>query len=66
MNKPNNYEPPIIPDKKGMAIRYMTSYKKNSMNINKLAKTETSWKFWMLCATLLMFPLGNGVMLTWP
>src|SRR6056300_110347 len=32
---------------------------KSSKNIEKLAKTETSWKFWMLCVILLMFPLGT-------
>ena len=26
---------------------------------SSLRKQETSWKFWMLCATLLMFPLGT-------
>src|SRR6056300_1347266 len=37
----------------------MTLFKKNSKNIEKLAKTATLWKFWTLCATLLMFPLGT-------
>src|SRR5210317_1834430 len=37
----------------------MTSFKKNSKNIEKLAKGATLWKFWTLCATLLMFPLGT-------
>ena len=55
--KPNNYEP-TIPEKKNGNL-YMTSFKKSSKSIEKLAKTETLWKFWMLCATLLMFPLGT-------
>src|SRR5210317_1219161 len=37
----------------------MTLFKKNSKNIEKLAKGATLWKFWTLCATLLMFPLGT-------
>src|SRR6056300_2031105 len=37
----------------------MISFKKNSKNIEKLAKGATLWKFWTLCATLLMFPLGT-------
>ena len=40
---------------------YMTLYLKNWKNIDRLAKTETSWKFWMLCVILLMFPLGTGL-----
>ena len=56
-DKPNNYEP-TIPEKKNGSL-YMTLYKKNSKNIEKLAKGATLWKFWTLCATLLMFPLGT-------
>src|SRR6056300_1176064 len=45
--------------KKKSGNSFTTSFSKNSKNIEKLAKTEISWKFWMLCATLLMFPLGT-------
>ena len=38
---------------------FMTLSSKNSKNIEKLAKEGTLWKFWTLCATLLMFPLGT-------
>ncbi len=38
---------------------YMTSYLKSSKSIEKLANEATLWKFWTLCATLLMFPLGT-------
>ena len=55
--KPNNYEP-TIPEKKN-GNSYTTLYLKNWKNIDRLAKTETSWKFWMLCVILLMFPLGT-------
>ena len=37
----------------------MISSLKNSKNIKKLAKEGTLWKFWTLCAILLMFPLGT-------
>ena len=56
-NKPNNYEP-TIPEKKEWQFVY-DFISKNSKSIEKLAKTETLWKFWMLCAILLMFPLGT-------
>ena len=45
--------------KKKNGNSYMTLYLKNWKNIDKLAKTETSWKFWMLCVILLTFPLGT-------
>ena len=32
---------------------------KNLRSIEKLANEATLWKFWTLCATLLMFPLGT-------
>ena len=32
---------------------------KSSKNIEKLANEATLWRFWMLCVTLLMFPLGT-------
>src|SRR5210317_1391845 len=48
-----------LSQKKKNGSSSMTSFKKNSKNIEKLAKEETLWKFWMLCATLLMFPLGT-------
>ena len=32
---------------------------KNLKSIEKLANGATLWKFWTLCATLLMFPLGT-------
>ena len=58
--KPNNYEP-TIPEEEGMASSYTTLYLKNWKNIKTgLRKTETSWKFWMLCVILLMFPLGTA------
>jgi hypothetical protein len=37
----------------------MISSLKNLKNIEKLAKGATLWKFWTLCAILLMFPLGT-------
>ena len=55
--KPNNYEPTIPEKKSGNSSTIL--YSKNWRNIDKLAKTETSWKFWMLCVILLMFPLGT-------
>ena len=45
--------------KKKNGNSYTTSFLKNLKNIERLAKTETLWKFWMLCAILLMFPLGT-------
>src|SRR6056300_399406 len=45
--------------KKKSGNSFTTSFSKNSKNIEKLANEEISWKFWMLCATLLMFPLGT-------
>jgi hypothetical protein len=57
MNKPNNYEP-TIPEKKNGSL-YTTSYWKNLRNIEKRVNEATSLKFWMLCVTLLMFPLGT-------
>ena len=45
--------------KKRSGNSYTTLYLKNWKNIDRLAKTETSWKFWMLCVILLTFPLGT-------
>src|SRR5210317_2028143 len=45
--------------KKKNGSLYMISYQKNLKNIEKLAKGATLWRFWTLCATLLMFPLGT-------
>ena len=56
--KPNNYEP-TIPEKKEVAIRLRLHSRRTTKNIEKLAKGATLWKFWMLCATLLTFPLGT-------
>jgi hypothetical protein len=55
--KPNNYEP-TIPEKKS-GNSYTTLYLKNWKNIDRLAKTETSWKFWMLFVILLTLPLAT-------
>ena len=56
--KTNNYEP-VIPEYKKSGNLSMILSSKNSKNIEKLAKEGTLWKFWTLCATLLMFPLGT-------
>ena len=45
--------------KKKSGSSFTTSYSRNLKNIEKLAKKETSWKFWTLCAILLMCPLGT-------
>ncbi len=45
--------------KKKNGNSFTTSFSKNSKNIEKLAKEGTLWRFWTLCATLLMFPLGT-------
>jgi hypothetical protein len=58
MNKPNNYEP-TIPENRLNGSSFITSFSRSLKNINKLAKQETSLKFWMLCVTLLMYPLGT-------
>ena len=38
---------------------YTTLSLRNSRNIERLANEATLWRFWMLCAILLMFPLGT-------
>ena len=45
--------------KKKSGNLYTISSLKNLKNIEKLANEATLWKFWTLCATLLMFPLGT-------
>ena len=44
--------------KRKKRISSTTFVSKKSQNIKKLAETETSWKFWMLFAILLMLPWG--------
>ena len=56
--KPNNYET-TIPEKKEWEFVYDFVLEELEEYRQKLAKKETSWKFWTLCAILLMFPLGT-------
>ena len=55
--KPNNYEP-TIPEEKEWKFVY--DFILEELEEYREASNEaTLWKFWTLCATLLMFPLGT-------
>jgi len=55
--KPNNYEP-TIPEEKEWKFVYDFILEELE-EYREASNEEISWKFWMLCATLLMFPLGT-------